>query len=189
MNAAVLVTGIHREELGFGDRVAALVDPEQVEVLRIARGISNARIGAGGQFYSDTEHREIYLQLRQQLRQQPRWRGGPLIDLHAGVDEHGPCADIYSANETLLSCLEHRLGPDPRVRLVRIIDRPVPRDETLADALVRTRIPRCLWDGQDWFYVGLEIYLAEPGNGGPDDWGLASELIVHICRCVAAATL
>lgn len=188
MNAAVLVTGIHREELGFGDRVAALVDPEQVEVLRIARGISNARIGAGDQFYSDTEHREIYLQLRQQLRQQPRWRGRPLIDLHAGVDEHGPCADIYAASEMLLSCLNRRLGPDPRVRLVRIVDTPLPHDGMRADALARTRIPRCLWEGQDWLYVGLEIYLAQAGDGGPDDWGLARELIGHICRCAAATT-
>jgi hypothetical protein len=95
MSAGVLVTGIHREELAFGDRVAALVDPEQVDLLRIAHGISNARTGTDGRFYSDTEHREIYLQLRQQLRQQPQWRGFPLIDLHAGVDDHGPCADIY----------------------------------------------------------------------------------------------
>jgi hypothetical protein len=187
VNAAVLVTGIHREELGFGDRVAALVDPEQVEVLRIARGISNSRIGTGDQFYSDTEHREIYLQLRQQLRQQPLSRGSALIDLHAGVDEQAPCADIYLASETLLSCLEQVLGPDSRVRLVRITDKLLPDHETRAGALARTRIPRCLWESKDWLYVGLEIYLAQPGDGRPEDWGFASDLVGHICRCAAAA--
>ena len=185
MSPAVLVTGIHREELGFGDRVAALVDPRQVEVLRIAHGISNARTGADDRFYSDAAHREIYLQLRQQIRQQPQWRGSPLIDLHAGVDEHGPCADIYSANEALLSCLDTRLRPDPRVRLVRIVDKPLPADDSSADAVAHTRIPRSLWDGQDWLYVGLEIYLARPGDGGPDACWLASELIGHICQCAA----
>ena len=186
MSVAVLVTGIHREELGFGDRVAALVDRRQVEVLRIAHGISNARTGTDDRFYSDTEHREIYLQLRQQIRQQPQWRGSPLLDLPAGVDEHGPCADIYSANEALLSCLDTRLRPDPRVRLVRIVDNPSTGDASRADALARTRIPRSLWDSRDWVYVGLEIYLAQPADGGPDDCRLASEVIGHICRCATA---
>ena len=186
MSPAVLVTGIHREELGFGDRVAALVDPEQVQVLRIAHGISNARTGTDDGFYSDTEHREIYLQLRQQIRQQPRWRGAPLIDLHAGVDEHGPCADIYSANQPLLSCLDGRLQTDPRVRLVRIVDKPFAGDDSRADALARTRIPRSLWDSQDWVYVGLEIYLAQPADGGLDDCFLAKEIIGHICQCATA---
>jgi hypothetical protein len=188
MSAGVLVTGIHREELAFGDRVAALVDPEQVDLLRIAHGISNVRTGTDGRFYSDTEHREIYLQLRQQLRQQPQWRGSPLIDLHAGVDDHGPCADIYSASEPLLSCLDAQLQQDPRVRLVRIVDNPLPGDDSSADALARTRIPRSLWDGQDWVYVGLEIYLAQSGDGGPDDCCLARDLIGHICRCAAATS-
>ena len=181
MNRTLLVTGIHREELGFGDRVAALVDPEQVEVLRIARGISNARTGTGGQFYSDAEHREIYLQLRQQLH----GRSGPLIDLHAGIDQDGPCADIYSASEALLGCLGRELGADPRVRLVRIVDSPAPGDDTQADALARTRIPRALWDDRQRIYVGLEVYLAHPGAGGPDDWQFARDLIGHICDCGA----
>lgn len=179
MNAALLVTGIHREELDFGDRVAGLIDPEQIQVLRIAHGISNARSTTGDQFYTDTEHREIYLQLRQQLQR----RRGPLIDLHAGVDERGPCADIYCANEALLSCLARKLGPDPRVRLVRIVDSPVPGDDTRADAIARTRIPRQLWDDPDRLYIGLEVYLAEPGEGRPADWNFTHDLIVNICQC------
>jgi hypothetical protein len=181
MSRALLVTGIHREELDFGDRVAALVDPDQVEVLRIARGISNARTGTRGQFYSDTEHREIYLQLRQQLH----GHSGPLIDLHAGIDEHGPCADIYSPSEALLACLGQELHSDPRVRLVRIVDSPAPGDETQADALARTRIPRALWDDRHHIYVGLEVYLAQPGAGGPGDWQFARELIQRVCDCGA----
>lgn len=80
MSRTLLVTGIHREELRFGDRVAALVDPDQVEVLRIARALADKR-------------RHIY--------------------------------------------------------------------------------------------VGLEVYLAQPGAGGPDDWRFARELIGHICDCGA----
>lgn len=179
VNTALLVTGIHREELDFGDRVAGLVDPEQIQVLRIAHGISNVCSSTGDQFYSDTEHREIYLQLHQQLR----GLRGLLIDLHAGADEHGPCADIYCANASLLSCLARKLGPDPRVRLVRIVDSPVPGDDTHADALARTRIPRRLWDDPDRLYVGLEIYLAEPGEGGPADWNFTRDLVVNVCQC------
>ena len=95
-------------------------------------------------------------------------------------------ANIHSASELLLSCIDGRLHADPRVRLVRIVDKPVADSDSRADLLARTRIPRSLWDSQDWVYVGLDIYLGQPADGGPDDCGLATEIIGHICRCAAA---
>jgi hypothetical protein len=75
--------------------------------------------------------------------------------------------------------------PAPRPGSPAIVDNPAPGDDTHADALARTRIPRALWDDRQRIYVGLEIYLAQPGAGGPDDWRFASELIGHICDCGA----
>ena len=98
MNDTLLVTGIHRDELGFGDRVATVLPRGAVEVIRIPQGIPQPRRGPGEQFYSRTEHREIYLQLHQQVRGRYRL----MIDLHKGLDETGRGAEIFCNDEALL---------------------------------------------------------------------------------------
>jgi len=84
----LLVTGIHREELDFGDQVATLLDREKIELIRIPQGISHERKG-NDPFYYNICHREIYLQLRQQIKSDCRL----LIDLHCGLNEVSRCAD------------------------------------------------------------------------------------------------
>ena len=54
MPETLLVTGIHREELGFGDRVASLLDEGLIQVMRIPEGISHTQNGKDDQFYYDT---------------------------------------------------------------------------------------------------------------------------------------
>ena len=49
-NDTVLVTGIHREELGFGDHVAALVNRGRVDIMRIPKGIPRAKTDPGKRF-------------------------------------------------------------------------------------------------------------------------------------------
>jgi len=183
----VLVTGIHREELAFGDHVAALLEPGEVDVLRIPQGVPQTRPPAGRQFYYDTRHRELYLQLQQQVKGRYRL----LIDLHSGLDEGGPTADIFCHEEGLLRRLGARLrGADGagRVRPVRIIarDESVPRggwrEGDAAGAY--TWIPRSIWAAGMPVYVGLEVYLRHPRGQTASPRGRPRQVIdlIHGCR-------
>ena len=119
-NDALLVIGIHRAELAFGDRVATRLDRDRVDVLRIPHGIGQPKRGPGESFYSRTQHREIYLQLLQQVK----GRYTTMIDLHAGLDEAGLSADVYCHDDAFLAKLAARLRSSAlayRVRLVRIV--------------------------------------------------------------------
>ena len=186
MAETILVTGIHREELGFGDRVAALLDNDRIHIMRIPRGISHARAGTGGDlFYYNTRHREIYLQLRQQMKGRYRL----LIDLHCGLNEAGRCADIYCRDERLLQCVSERAaqaGMDARIRMVKILadsESSQAAGSRDVEAGARTAIPKQIWNDQGFTYVGLEIYLAEEGVGVDEDWRFARDLIETIRVC------
>ena len=176
----LLVTGIHREELAFGDRVAALMDEERIQVLRIPEGISHSRTGTDDLFYYNTRHREIYLQLRQQVKGHCRL----LIDLHSGVNDSGRCADVYCREEAVL----RRMGERSRatamagqVRLVKILgDSEAGKeagDRKEIDVGARTSIPAQIWNDPGFVYVGLEIYIEEEGDGARDDRRFARDLI------------
>lgn len=187
----VLVTGIHRDELGFGDHVAALVDPAQVAVMRIPHGIARARKGSPDEFYSRAQHNEIYLQLFQQVKDRYRL----LIDLHRGLDEAGRGADVFCHDEDFLRCLGARIGvlaDAGGVHLIRIVS-PDARGTragatTVAQAEARTWIPPRIWLGRAPLYVGLEVYLAEDGDGSEADWEFAHRAITGIQACATGAS-
>lgn len=185
MTSTLLVTGIHREELHFGDHVAELLDPDRVDVLRIPQGISHSRPKAKDVFYYKTRHREIYMQVKQQVDRTCRL----LIDLHCGRSTTSPSADIFCHDSTMLACL----APDPQVhavedsvRLVKIIEDDSPRTATeAAMPIAHTWIPRELWDSPTFTYVGLEIYLHDSDEGDAAEWQFARTLIEHIEACIA----
>jgi hypothetical protein len=190
MADALLVTGIHREELGFGDRVAALVDRQRLDVLRIPEGISHTRDGPDRLFYYNTRLREIYLQLRQQVKGRYRL----LIDLHSGLNEEGHCADLYCADPRILHCAaqrSERTAMRQRLRLVKILagsERHDPAEDGAdIDVGARTEIPERIWNRRDPLYVGLESYLAEQGEGTAEDWRFARDLIEILLTCAALA--
>jgi hypothetical protein len=186
----LLVIGIHREELAFGDRVCATLDNDSIHVMRIPHGIPQKRPGTGEAFYATAEHREIYLQLWQQVRGRYRL----VIDLHCGLDEDGPSADVFCHAPQLLACLA---GRDPQheqnqgYRLIRIVDdgdarAPTVTSDDAVQAEARTWIPRQVWDDHTPVYVGLEVYLgdgAEKGAGSENDWRYAQRMIHTIRSC------
>lgn len=179
MNDTLLVTGIHRDELGFGEGVARVLPPGTVDVIRIPQGIPQPRRGPGEQFYSRTEHREIYLQLHQQVRGRYRL----MIDLHKGLDETGRGAEIFCHDEALLGRIGAALPPGAgaRMRLIRIgTGAEAAAAEGPAEAEARTWIPRRIWSGRTPVYVGLEVYLGAEGDGSPEDWGFAALLVEAI---------
>jgi len=101
---AVLVIGVHREELAFGDKVAEGLDPSSADLLRIPEGLSGRRPRQDQLFYYETLHRELYHQLAAQIRGRYRLA----LDLHCGIDEGAPCADLISRNSDLLARIEER---------------------------------------------------------------------------------
>jgi hypothetical protein len=190
---AVLIIGAHREELAFGERVAEGLD-SRIAVLRIPEGISGHRPRSDEVFYYETRHRELYLQLRQQIRGHYQL----VLDLHSGLNQPGRCADVFCRDAALLRCLQltvqRRYGRAAATSLVRTV-RLASRMDTgepsiLADAagygkgpLGTTVIPTGVWDSEDFLYVGLEVYLGQEGQGQPDDWGFARRLVRDTVAC------
>ena len=182
----LLVTGIHREELQFGDRVTKLLDTDVIDIMRIPQGIARARTGTEDTFYYGTRHREIYLQLRQQLRGRYRL----LIDLHCGIDETGHCADIFCHDRHFLTCLALQSAiakPPASVRLIKIVEPNSSTAVNSRDGIIAadayTWIPREVWDDDRCTYVGLEVYLQHGNEGTEEDWRFAHTLIGSICTC------
>lgn len=190
----VLVTGVHREELAFGDRVTAGLiretrngpDAAGIDLLRIPEGVSQRCPDISQQFYYEARQRELYLQLHQQVK----GRYGLLIDLHSGFDEYRASADVYCHESALLDCVGSSLEGTRFagcVRLIRIVAPGEPADPQAQRGRVaagaRTSIPPVIWEGGRPLYVGLEVYLPEDGNGVSDAVALARHLIDRIRSC------
>lgn len=195
MSEILLVTGVHREELAFGDHVAELLDKECFDVMRIAEGISHSRsVGSGGLFYFVTQHREMYLQLRQQMQSHHRL----MIDLHCGLNTEGRCADIYCGDEqslTNMAAMPKQPELAAPVRVIKIIrdaeKSGVSAAKPEAWQEARTLIPDKVWNSPAFTYVGVEIFLTREGEGNRGDWRFAADLINAIravlcdadCQC------
>ena len=182
----LLVTGIHREELPFGDNVATLLKTDAIDIMRIPKGISNRHVGTDGGFYFSTQHREIYLQLRQQTKGRYRL----LIDLHCGANDAGHCADIFCHDTAFLDCLAAQpeiAEAESGVRLIKIVasnqpfDPDSPDRNSVADA--QTWIPSEVWRDAECTYVGLEVYLPDSAEGVEADWRFSRRLIEAIRAC------
>jgi hypothetical protein len=175
----VLIIGVHREEHPFGDAVAAALDPSLAEVLRIPEGLSGRRPRQDPLLHYETLHRELYHQVLTQVR----GRNGLVRDLHTGLDEAGPCADVISHNPGLLARMSEeaiaRFGePEGRRRPRPVLLGGAPGHSHLHAVLPsRTVIPRDMWNDEDFEYVGLEVYRSAPGVGRPSDRDLALWLI------------
>jgi hypothetical protein len=186
----VLVIGVHREELAFGERVAAGLSDLPITVYCIPEGISGRHPRQDQLFRYRLYHEELYLQLRQQLKAGTRL----LIDLHAGQDSAGPAADLFCRDRALLDCIDRAptdqagWGPSTRVRTIRLVDAgPEPGGGPAAiqssAPVAHALIPRRIWRRQPPLYVAVECYLREPGAGEPEDWALAGALIRRLLAC------
>ena len=151
----LLVIGIHREELAFGEAVAAGLDRSRFDVLRIPEGLSGHHPRPDQRFHFDTLHRALYLQLLPHI--QPRHER--VIDLHTGLDPHGPGADIFSRDTARLAeSLARASGIQPVPRMISLF----PGDGVTS---AETVIPPEIWRNPHFLYVGVEIYLPETGAG------------------------
>ncbi|THF63253.1 hypothetical protein [Pseudothauera rhizosphaerae] len=182
----LLVVGIHREELPFGEAVAARVDRGAVDVLAIPDGLTGRRPRPDQRFHHAMLHRELYLQLLPHVVGHYRL----LVDLHTGQDRHGPSAELYCADEALRTCLAATIGrhPDDTVRATRIVPfaaaAKTPHEAGHAPPHAVTVIPGEVWENAAFRYLGMEIYLPAPGAGSERAWLLADELIDIATACV-----
>lgn len=167
---ALLVIGIHREELAFGRAAAAALEPGGHDLLVIPEGLSGRHPRADERFHYDTLHRALYLQLLPHIGE----RHCLVIDLHTGLDERAPCADLYSREPARLAAiLEGRLTPPPRCL-------PLGRSE--APPGVRTAIPPEIWNNPRFLYVGLEMYLQTPEASTAPERAYARDLLALLIQ-------
>lgn len=191
----LLVIGVHRAELAFGDAVATHLDPARCSVLRIPDGLSGRRPRADQREAYRRSHDELYHQILAHLTPAHRL----LIDLHTGSDETGGCADVLCHDPDLLARVttpaHATAAPGPRIRGIRLVA-PATAAPATADSLHTPRgarpgttaswpiahpdLPARVWQRADPLYVGVEVYLREEGAGSVAEQALAVALIERI---------
>jgi len=183
VSATALVIGIHKEELAFGKQVARLLVKSGIQIVVIDNGLSHERAYYKSGFYHSTAHREMYLQLHQQLAGK---KLDLLIDLHTGINETGRCADILSANTRFLKTMDgllkgvekHIFSAPGEERLYEIIQTDTKSAEIDSSfSVCHTIIPEKVWNSRQCIYAGLEIYLSKSGQGSSSDWEYAAVLV------------
>jgi hypothetical protein len=185
-----LVIGIHQKELAFGRQVAAILPPKNIRIVQIDQGLPQQDSFEGKRYYYGVFHREIYLQLHQQLKK----KIDLLIDLHTGINEAGRCADIFCCDAHLLGrlkktvdkCAVSRFRRPQPIRLVEIAAASSQKHATAGCFPVcHTIIPRAVWKSANYSYVGLEIYLQHKGQGQRADWIYGAGLVESIIKAKA----
>jgi hypothetical protein len=182
-----LVIGIHKKELGFGRQVAAILPKADIRIVQIDQGLPQQESFNGRGYYYSAFHREIYLQLHQQVKN----KIDLLIDLHTGINESGRCADIFYSDKHLLGRIKKTLNESKvnffdhsqAVRLFKIAT--VSSREHAASSsfpVCHTIIPGTVWESDQYSYVGLEIYLQDTGKGKQADWVYGAGLVEGIIK-------
>jgi len=180
-----LVIGIHKKELDFGRQVAANLSETDIKIIKIDQGLPQQESFNNRGYYYSTFHREIYLQLHQQVKN----KIDLMIDLHTGINESGRCADIFCNDEYLLEKIKKTQnknnvnisGDSQVIRFFKITKVSLKKDAASSNFPVcHTIIPASIWESAPYSYIGLEIYLQEPGNGRQADWSYGAMLVKRI---------
>jgi hypothetical protein len=172
--AALVVIGIHREELAFGREVVDGLPAGEADVLEIPDGLSGRRPRPDQCFRYDVVHEALYLQLLPHVCGRHRL----LIDLHAGLDENGPCADLICGDAAFGERLRAGLAGGPAGVRVIVLD--------TGDAVrTHTVIPERIWHNPAFLYLCMEIYLPDDGPAQHGAVALAQRLIRLAAGCAA----
>ncbi len=208
--SVLVVVGVHREERAFGEAVAERLPRDRFDLLRIEQGLCNRRPGPHEHDAYRARHRALYAQILEHI--QPGHR--VVLDLHTGLDEAGPSADVLCADPGLLRCVEPGGGdgsgqagsvglPVGKVRGVQLVgDEPascgiqaaeVSTDPACSGRWPRLRpdIPRAVWCAGPHLYAGIEVYLSTAGDALDTDvaFGAAVVLTAAACGLRRAATI
>jgi len=184
----LIVIGAHRDELAFGERVVARMDPGRYRVLRIQRGLFGQRPPRLEELaaYRD-RHQALYRQILEHVAPGQRL----MIDLHSGIDSAGLSADVLCADTRLLACLARRLKTNEpgtaAVRLIRLVASTESPDLSQPDRaawlVAKPDLPEEVWNRDELLYVGVEVYLRREGLGLPVEWAFARTVLGEIAAC------
>jgi hypothetical protein len=187
----LLVIGAHREELSFGEAVAAQLDRQRIDLLRIPVGISGQRPGPDALAGYRQRHAELYRQILEHVQPEQR----VLIDLHTGFDERLCSADVLCGEPALLRCIEHKASQPGApaggsMRAVRLLasepdaaTRSGARPQAESWPWVRPVLPEIVWNNPRPLYVGVEVYLASSSRGTPAEVRFAAAVIEAVGDC------
>ena len=190
----VLVVGVHQRERDYGQNVARILSDSDIKMLCIDKGLPQKTEFDGNPLYYSAYLREIYLQLHQQIKK----KFGLMIDLHTGINETERCADIFCSDTKLLDKIDKLLrkntnndfSDDGPIHLIKITEKTSRKKNIRRKKpqniypICHSGIPKCVWKTNKYLYIGLEIYLQNPGKGTEKDWRYGSWLINTILKAV-----
>lgn len=182
---AVLIIGVHRDELAFGDKVVAGLEPSLIDILRIPEGLTGRHPRQDQMFHYEIRHRELYYQLLGQIR----GRYSMAIDLHCGLNEDGSCADLIATDRLLLAGVQRhaiaQFGKSEGNRILRPVLLGSGSDAHSPEYPIRahTIIPAEFCNAPTFAYAGIEIYLTSRGSGTASEWELTRWLIRTVIKC------
>ena len=158
---------------------SAALEVEDLDVLEIPEGLSGRRPLPDETFRYGALHRALYLQLLPHVGGTHRL----LIDLHSGLDQQGPSADLLCADTALRARLRRALDaegckerPDASVRIVPLGQAGVVQ--------ARTVIPEAIWNNPAFAYLGMELYLPVTVEGRASGAILARRLVRLVAGCM-----
>ncbi len=180
----LVIIGAHRDELAFGERVVAELDPKRFAALRILQGLRGDPPTPDQRASFRDRHHALYLQFLDHVAPHHRL----LIDLHSGRDETGQCGDVLCAKHRLLDCVAARaVGLDGRVRCVSLVaDTSAIEPPEPPYLIARPEIPEAVWNPSGLTYVGIEAYLRADGSGHRSEWQFAATLVELVADCAAS---
>ena len=183
-NAVLVLIGVHREELAFGDQVVKPLPTGRFGILRIKQGLS-ARRPRPDQFLSYLDnHDRLYQQITSSIGSDCKL----IIDLHCRLKERAD-ADLFSGSEQILKQAAATLAANPdfsgkAIRPIRMIsDKDLESLDLEAESpqlFAKPELPESLWRADSPLYLGLEIYVDEEGAGTAREWAFARQLIIHL---------
>ncbi|WP_316858209.1 hypothetical protein [uncultured Cohaesibacter sp.] len=181
----IVVIGVHKEELAFGDEVARHLDRTLFSPFRIASGLSARRPRTDQLEQYLTNHEQLYTQIADHMPAHCKL----LIDLHCRLKAEAD-ADIFCASPDLLNRISesfHTRFPksDARLRTIRMVSDAdlCEWDDTHEDKhasghlLSKPELPEVVWRATRPAYVGLEIYLDHEGRGEQENWDLTLQIL------------
>ncbi|EXJ14187.1 hypothetical protein [Imhoffiella purpurea] len=175
----LVVIGAHRDELAFGDQVAARLDGTRFDLLRIPQGLSGEHPRPDQVALFRQRHQDLYLQLLDHVASHHRL----LVDLHCGINQAGYCGDVLCADHRLLdSVAEHASDLDAQVRCISLVS-DTRTASRISHLVARPEIPEAVWNRPNPIYVGLEVYLSTEGSGSQQERRFAESLIGCVADC------
>jgi len=178
----LLVIGVHREELAFGDLVAKGLGSCGIDLLRIPSGLSARRPRADELEQYRTNHARLY----EQILSYAAPNHTLLVDLHCSLKSHTDF-DLIAADTTFLDTILKAFRQTPSmaeasVRAIQMVSETDFQSATPpSDRLyIKPDLPPSVWRSPKPIYIGIEAYLEQEGKGTRQEWEMAQDLIKTI---------